>query len=141
VEAASHVGADGRKLFTVIIRDITERQQAEQAVRESEKRFRLVANTAPVMIWMSGPNKLCNYFNQPWLDFTGRPADAQLGNGWAEGVHPDDLDVCLQTYTQAFDRRDPFEMQYRLRRKDGEYRWLLDIGVPRLNPDSSFPAT
>src|ERR1700756_3920044 len=118
--------------------DITERCKAEDAVRESEERFRLVANTAPVMIWMSGTDKLCNYFNQPWLEFTGRPLQAEQGNGWLEGVHPEDLKGCLDTYTRAFDLREPFKMQYRLRRHDGEYRWLLDIGVPRLNPDGSF---
>jgi len=118
--------------------DITERRKAEDAVRESEERFRLVANTAPVMIWMSGPDKLCHYFNQPWLEFTGRPLEAELGNGWSEGIHPGDLKDCLDTYTRAFDLRESFKMRYRLRRHDGEYRWLLDIGVPRLNPDGTF---
>ncbi|MCU1300636.1 MAG: domain S-box protein [Candidatus Sulfotelmatobacter sp.] len=118
--------------------DITERHKAEDAVRESEERFRLVANTAPVMIWMSGPDKLCHYFNQPWLEFTGRPLEAELGNGWSEGVHSGDLKDCLDTYTRAFDLRESFKMRYRLRRHDGEYRWLLDIGVPRLNPDGTF---
>jgi PAS domain S-box-containing protein len=121
-----------------IARDITERKRAEDAMRESEGRFRLVANTAPVLIWMSGPDKLCNYFNQPWLDFTGRPLEAELGNGWVEGVHPEDLKACLDTYTNAFERREQFEMQYRLRRHDGEYRWMSDTGVPRFNPDRSF---
>jgi len=109
-----------------------------EAVRESERRFRLVANTAPVMIWMSGPDRLYNYFNQPWLDFTGRPLEAQLGNGWSEGVHPEDLKDCLDIYMRSFDLRESFRMQYRLRRHDGEYRWVLDIGVPRLNLDGSF---
>jgi len=118
--------------------DLTERERAENAVRESEQRFRLVANTAPVMLWMSGLDKLCNYFNQPWLEFTGRPLEAELGNGWAELVHREDLSSCLDTYTQAFDRRESFKMQYRLRRHDGNYRWLSDIGVPRFNPDGSF---
>ena len=109
-----------------------------ESVQESERRFRLVANTAPVMIWMSGPDKLCNYFNQPWLDFTGRSLEAELGNGWSEGIHPDDLKDCLGTYTLAFDLRESFRMEYRLRRHDGEYRWVLAIGVPRLSLDGSF---
>ena len=139
IEASiAQVEAAGKKLFTVVIRDVTERRRAEEAVRESEQRFRLVANSAPVMIWMSGPDKLCHYFNQPWLEFTGRPLEAELGNGWTELVHPEDFQKCLDTYLGAFDDREHFEMQYRLRRHDGEYRWLLDIGVPRLNPDKSF---
>ena len=118
--------------------DITERKQAEQVLREGEERFRLVANTVPVMIWMSGTDKLCTYVNQPWLEFTGRPLEAELGNGWAESVHPEDLNRCMHTYTQAFDRRESFQTEYRLRRHDGEYRWLSDTGVPRFNPDHSF---
>ena len=97
-----------------------------------------MANTAPVMIWMSGPDKLCDYFNQPWLDFTGRSLEQERGNGWAEGVHPEDLSGCLKTYTEAFDGREIFQMLYRLRRHDGEYRWVFDTGVPRFNADGSF---
>ena len=110
----------------------------QQSISESEKLFRLVANTAPVMIWMSGVDKLCNYFNQPWLDFTGRSIEQELGNGWAEGVHPEDFSQCLETYTKSFDRRVAFRMTYRLRRADGEYRWVLDQGVPRFELDGSF---
>lgn len=118
--------------------DTTERRHEQELLRESEERFRLVANTAPVMIWMAGTDKLCTYFNQPWLDFTGRPLEAELGNGWAEGVHAEDLKRCLEMYTESFDRRESFNMQYRLRRHDGEYRWLLDTGVPRFNFHGSF---
>ena len=121
-----------------MVADITQRKRAEEAFKESERRFRLLADTAPVLIWMSGTDKLCTYFNKPWLDFTGRSIDAELGNGWTEGVHSEDLQRCVETYTQAFDSRNEFRMEYRLRRNDGEYRWLLDIGVPRFNQDHSF---
>jgi len=129
---------DGSERLLGVSLDITERKQAEQVLREGEERFRVVANTAPVMIWMSGTDKLCTYVNQPWLGFTGRPLEAEMGNGWVENVHPEDLNRCMHTYTQAFDRREPFQMEYRLRRHDGEYRWLSDTGVPRFNPDHSF---
>jgi PAS domain S-box-containing protein len=107
-------------------------------LRESEERFRLVANTAPVMIWMSGPDKLYTYFNQSWLDFTGRSVEEEMGNGWAGGVHTEDLERYWDTYTEAFDRRESFKMEYRLRRHDGEYRWIFDSGVPRFDSDGSF---
>src|SRR5467141_1974495 len=129
------------------IRDATELRRVEELkkseavlreTRESEERFRLMADFAPVLIWMSGPDNLCTYFNKRWLDFTGRSLDQERGNGWAEGVHPDDLQRCLDTYTQAFERREEFRMEYRLRRHDGEYRWIFGIGVPRFNQDGSF---
>ena len=113
-------------------------KRAETQLRESEERFRLVANTAPVMIWTAGTDRNCSYVNKTWLDFTGRPLEAELGDGWVEGVHPDDSNRCLQTYTEAFNRRESFEMHYRVRRKDGEYRWVLDDGVPRFNADGIF---
>jgi PAS domain S-box-containing protein len=116
----------------------TELNPSENVLRESEDRFRLVADTAPVLIWMSGPDKKCNFFNEGWLKFTGRSIDAELGDGWAEGVHADDLQRCLDTYARAFDLREEFRMEYRLRRHDGEYRWVLDIGVPRFDQEPSF---
>ena len=128
---------EGKFVLSSVV-DITERKRIEAALRESEERFRLVANTAPVMIWMSGVDKRCAYFNGTWLEFTGRSLDAEMGNGWVEGVHPDDLRQCLDIYTKAFDQRESFQIEYRLRRNDGEYRWVFDSGVPRFNADGSF---
>jgi PAS domain S-box-containing protein len=117
---------------------IEERATGETELRESESRFRIVADSAPVLIWMSGVDKLCTFFNKPWLEFTGRSLEQELGNGWAEGVHPDDLQKCLKIYTEAFDARKAFVMQYRLRRYDGEYRWISDQGVARYDSNGKF---
>jgi PAS domain S-box-containing protein len=124
--------------FSKIVRDITDRKRAEQLLRESEERFRLVADKAPVLIWMSGTDKLCNFFNQGWLNFTGRSSAEEMGNGWVSGVHPDDVQRCVETYSSSFEARRDFEMEYRLRRFDGEYRWIVDYGVPRFESDGSF---
>ncbi len=121
-----------------VSRDITLRKHAEEELRESEARFRAMANTAPVMIWVSGPDRLCTFFNKGWLDFTGRTLEQELGNGWAEGVHREDFDRCLNVYTTSFATRQQFTMEYRLRRSDGEYRWVLDTGTPRFAPDGEF---
>jgi PAS domain S-box-containing protein len=118
--------------------DITQSKLAEVALQESEVRFRTMANTAPVMMWMSDTDQLCIFFNKGWLDFTGRTLEQELGNGWTAGVHPEDFDHCLKTYVGAFDTRREFSMDYRLRRSDGEYRWVLDNGVPRFASNGTF---
>ncbi|OJV20080.1 MAG: hypothetical protein BGO21_11895 [Dyadobacter sp. 50-39] len=107
-------------------------------IQEMEGRFRAIADTAPVLIWLSGPDKLCYFFNKGWLGFTGRSMEQELGNGWAEGVHPDDFERCLSIYTTHFDARREFSMDYRLRRHDGQYRWIADRGVPRYTATGTF---
>ncbi len=111
---------------------------AERSLRESEERFRVMADTAPVMVWRAGPDQRCDFFNRPWLEFRGRRLQDEMGEGWTEGVHPDDLHRCLTVYTAAWPGRESFRMEYRLRRADGEYRWVLDTGVPRLASDGTL---
>ena len=96
----------------------------------SAPEYRVLVEQAPILIWRAGLDMLCDYFNQRWLDFTGRTLEQEMGNGWAEGVHPDDFDRCLEIYTTHFRRQEAFEMEYRLRRHDGVYRWIFDRGVP-----------
>ncbi len=117
---------------------ITNLKLVEDALRESEMLFHFLTDTAPVLIWQSGTDALCDYFNQRWLDFTGRTLDQELGNGWLEGIHPDDYQNCLDIYMEAFAAQREFKMEYRLRRADGEYCLLMDNGVPRLTPDGRF---
>ena len=118
--------------------DISALKEAEGRLRESEQDFKNLVNSGMALIWTSGTDKLCNYFNSVWLEFTGRSLEEEMGNGWAEGVHPDDLQRCLDIYVGAFDLREKFSMEYRLRHHDGTYRWIVDEGCPRYDSQGEF---
>jgi PAS domain S-box-containing protein len=122
---------------TVLVRK-KKRRLLEDKLAESEIHYRTLANTGQALVWTSGTDKKCDYFNQPWLDFTGRTIEQELGDGWIEGVHPDDLQRCVSIYTEAFDKREKFSMQYRLRHASGEYLWIQDDGTPRFNGKGDF---
>lgn len=113
-----------------INKDFTDRKHAEEAIRRSRDYYLELLESFPALIWRSDIDGRCDYFNRTWLAFTGRTLDQELGDGWVEGVHPDDLQRCLQIYRAAFTRRTPFEMEYRLRHADGSYRWIVDHGSP-----------
>jgi PAS domain S-box-containing protein len=136
--AITPIGFGEELVFTAFIRDITGRARAESALRESELRFRTTANAAPVLIWMSGTDKRCTWFNQRWLDFVGRAIEQELGDGWCDNLHPADFDRVLDTYHAAFDARRSYEMEYRLQRDDGAWRWLLERGTPNIGPGGEF---
>jgi PAS domain S-box-containing protein len=121
-----------------VVESTRENQRARKRVLESEQRFRIMADSAPVLLWMAGRDALCDFFNQGWLTFTGRSMEQEQGTGWAEGVHPEDFQACMDVYLSAFVARRSFQMEYRLRRADGQYRWLFDQGVPRQTPDGDF---
>ncbi len=121
-----------------LLANLVKRRRAERSLAESETRFQVAADAAPVMIWLAGTDKLCSFFNKGWLEFTGRTMEQELGNGWTQGVHPDDLAACLNTYEQSFNARRPFAMDYRIRTKNGEYVWVLDKGTPRFSGDGTF---
>ncbi len=118
--------------------DITAKKRTMDLLYESEMRFQSMANCVTILIWIANTDKLCNWFNKGWLDFTGRSLEQEAGNGWAEGVHPDDLDRCLDIYATSFDARQEFVMEYRLRCFDGQYRWLLDHGGPHFDGQGNF---
>jgi PAS domain S-box-containing protein len=121
-----------------IARDVTERNRIEAGLRKNEARFHMMADTAPVMVWMAGPDGRCTFVNKRWLEFTGRPLEHEIGDDWVTGLHPTDVERCQETYEGSFKSEQPFSMEYRMRRKDGEYRWVLDTGVPFFEPGGRF---
>ncbi len=125
-----HYELEGDKLAVAIITDITDQVNAKKVIAEREVWFRNMADNSPVMIWVSDTTKGCSYFNKTWLEFTGKPLEDELGNGWLSGVHPEDQAQCIRTYNDCFGARKPFQMEYRLQRHDGQYRWILDVGKP-----------
>lgn len=130
---------DGKVVRMVgITMDIDQRKKAEVKAIESEQRFRDLADMAPVLIWVADTTKSLTYFNKPWRDFTGRKPEDDLGDGWKEVIHPDDLDYCVLVYHSAFDNREPYRMEYRIRRYDGKYLWMLDKGAPRYSSNGDF---
>ena len=133
-------------LIVALLVQRARRVRVERALRESEERFRPMADTAPVLVWRSDTANLCDFFNRPWLEFTGRTMEQELGNGWTDGVWPDDLDDCLHTYVSAFDARQPFRMEYRLRRADGRtggssIRAFRGMARTAILPATSAPAS
>ncbi|BBL77128.1 ATP-binding protein [Methylomagnum ishizawai] len=136
--SANYLLHRGRGFVAGYFRDISGRKHIENALRESEARFRTMADAAPVLIWLADTGQRHVWFNQGWLDFTGRTLAQEYGAGWTGGVHPEDLPRCLETHASHCAARLPFRMEYRLRRHDGVYRWLLDSGCPRFNADGAF---
>ena len=131
-------GGSRPRYFVAVVEDITDYRRAEAALRESEERFRNVADTVPAMIWVAGPDKLCTFFNQGWLKFAGVTMEQAVGNGWSVRVHPEDRDRCLTDYSVAFDAHRSFQTECRLQRADGEYRSVLAVGCPRFESSGAF---
>ncbi|HEY2017455.1 MAG TPA: LuxR C-terminal-related transcriptional regulator [Bryobacteraceae bacterium] len=117
-----------------------EAELAHRKLREqtSDARLKMLVDAAPAMIWMSGSDALYTYFNRAWLDFRGSRLEDETGNGWTERLHPDDRDFCIETYLKSFSARQPFRMQYRMRRSNGDFCWVEDVGVPRYDDTGAF---
>jgi len=118
--------------------DVRERIEIQRSLKENEARFQALADSAPVLIWVSGPHGPCTYVNKTWTDFTGRPAEAEIGDGWKDRLHPEDLSAFEAAFERAFQAQERFTREARLRRRDGEYRWLWMTGIPRKAPDGTF---
>jgi diguanylate cyclase (GGDEF)-like protein/PAS domain S-box-containing protein len=125
-------------LYVLINRRLLAGHLAEREAVHRRDYYLTILEDFPALIWRAGLDTHCNYFNRTWLEFTGRPLEMELGDGWTEGVHPDDFKGCVDTYLEAFAAQRPFSMEYRLRRYDGEYRWILDIGRPFFDPEGQF---
>jgi PAS domain S-box-containing protein len=139
IEASiSQVKTSGEKFYTVILRDITERKLAEQNLLESENRFRNMADNAPVLIWVADENGDVNYFNRSWLDFTGRKLSEEQGKKWMENIHPDERDLVYRKFISAFSKKESLIIEFRLKRHDGIYRWILNQVIPRISPGNQF---
>lgn len=132
------IDVEGVPCVLTVMNDITEHKRTRNALKESEERFRMMADSAPVLIWVADESGKYVYVNKPWLEFTGRDLRQELGTGWSQNVHPDDVEEYLENYARALNNRETFSLEYRLRRRDGVYRWILDHGVPRYLPDRSF---
>jgi len=129
---------DGRIVRMEIATDITDRKKAELELKEKELQYNTLADSGFALVWKSGKDKLFNYFNKTWLDFTGRTLEQEINKGWTEGIHPDDFDNCKNTYNTAFENREPFYIEYRLLHNSGEYRWVRDFGTPNYNSSGEF---
>jgi PAS domain S-box-containing protein len=126
------------RVFITYLQDISQQKQAENRLREQELQYRNLADAGLALIWTCDTEKMCNYFNEPWLRFTGRTLEQEFGFGWAENVHPEDFDRCIEIFTKAFDKRKTFDMEYRLKHASGEYRWIRDLGTPNYNTQGEF---
>ena len=135
---AAPAGGAQPPTFYLVLRDVTASVQAARGVQEGESRSRVTSESAPVLIWMAGADALRDWFNKSWLRFRGRTLGDDLGEGWTEGVHPDDLERCLGIYSSSFDEREVYSLDYRLRRHDGVHRWVLETGIPRFADDGTF---
>jgi PAS domain S-box-containing protein len=128
----------GRRCECLVRLWISERKRAEEALHESEERFRDMADHTPMMVWVTEPDGGCSFISKSWYEFTGQKPDSSLGYAWTNSLHPDDQSYAHQTFVAANREQKPFRLEYRLRRADGEYRWVIDAAAPRFSKDGTF---